>query len=98
MSETYRQYVRDLEQRVEQLRAISKKAREKGVDPSLELECKIARDIADLVEGLVGPEGVAESIRKLSSKLRREEIAFYIHRITEPLSHGTVEHELFFWN
>ena len=76
MSQTYRQYVENLESKLIQLYAISEKAREKGLDPALKTECRIARDLADLVEGLVGPKGVAESIRELSAKLPREELAF----------------------
>ena len=38
----------------------------------------MAQDIADLVEGLVGPKGVALSIREWSTKMPREEIAFKV--------------------
>jgi DNA polymerase II large subunit len=72
MSEGYSQYVASLEAELNRLYTLTEKAREKGLDPSLKPECKIAKDIADLVEGLVGPKGVAESIRELSSKLPRE--------------------------
>ncbi len=89
MSQPYLQYVGDLERRIEQLCAISKKAREKGLDPSFEFECKVANDIADLVEGLVGPKGVAESIRELSSKIGREETAF---KVTEEIIYGKFGH------
>ncbi|RLI39981.1 hypothetical protein DRO59_10295, partial [Candidatus Bathyarchaeota archaeon] len=71
MSETYRKYVENLERKLQQLYAISERAREKGIDPALKPECKLAKDLAGLVEGLVGPKGVAESIRELSSKLPR---------------------------
>jgi DNA polymerase II large subunit len=89
MSETYRRYVENLENDLAQLYAISNKAREKGLDPSLSTECKIARDLADLVEGLVGPKGVAESIRELSAKLPREELAF---KIAEQIVYGKFGH------
>ena len=49
-----------------------------GLDPSLKTECIIAQDIADLVEGLVGPKEVALSIRELSTRIQREEIAFKV--------------------
>ena len=64
MSEAYQQYVASLESTLEQLYSISREAREKGLDPALKPECEVAKDLADLVEGLVGPKGVAESIRK----------------------------------
>ena len=78
ISEEYRSYVETMEQQLRKLYALSETARSKGLDPSLKVECAIAQDIADLVEGLVGPPGVAESIRELGSRLQREEIAFKI--------------------
>jgi DNA polymerase II large subunit len=89
MSEAYRHYVETLENMLEQLYVISEKARQKGLDPSLKTECIIAKDLADLVEGLVGPKGVAESIRELSFKLPREELAF---KITEEIVYGKFGH------
>ena len=67
-----------MENELKRLYAISDSARSKGLDPALKTECIIAQDIADLVEGLVGPKGVALSIRDLSSKIQREEIAFKV--------------------
>ena len=67
-----------MENELKRLYAISDSARSKGLDPALKTECIIAQDIADLVEGLVGPKGVALSIRDLSSKMQREEIAFKV--------------------
>jgi DNA polymerase II large subunit len=89
MSETYQQYVVSLESKLGELYAISDEARKKGFDPSTKTECKIAKDLADLVEGLVGPNGVAESIRELNSKLPREELAF---KIAEQIVYGKFGH------
>ena len=89
MSELYRLYVLSLENELEKLRKIAKKAREKGLDPSSKVECDIAKDLAGLVEGLVGPPGVAESIRSLSEKLPREEMAF---KIAEEIVYGKFGH------
>jgi DNA polymerase II large subunit len=89
MSETYRQYLENLEDKLKQLYLLGQKAREKGFDPTLTPECKVAKDLADLVEGLVGPVGVAESIRELSAKLPREELAF---KIAEEIVHGKFGH------
>jgi DNA polymerase II large subunit len=66
-----------MEDELKRLYAISDSARSMGLDPALKTECIIAQDIADLVEGLVGPKGVAVSIRELSKTMPREEIAFY---------------------
>ena len=89
MSEGYRQYVETLESEFAQLYKMGEKARKKGVDPSFKPESKIAKDLADLVEGLVGPNGVAEGIRELSSQLPREELAF---KITEQIVYGKFGH------
>ncbi|MGD0449973.1 MAG: DNA polymerase II large subunit [Candidatus Bathyarchaeia archaeon] len=78
ISKGYQNYVETMEKTLKQLYAISDSARSKGLDPSLKTECIIAQDIADLVEGLVGPKNVALSIRDLSTKIPREEIAFRV--------------------
>jgi DNA polymerase II large subunit len=89
MSKSYEMYVEALEKQLEQLYSISTKAREKGLDPAFKPECTVARDMADLVEGLVGPKGVAERLRELSSKLSREELAF---KIAEEIAYGKFGH------
>ncbi len=78
ISKGYQNYVDAMENELKQLYAISDSARSKGLDPALKTECIIAQDIADLVEGLVGPKDVALSIRDLSTKMQREEIAFKV--------------------
>ena len=85
MSEDYQKYIETMESQLQQLYTISEAARSKGLDPALKTECIIAKDIADLVEGLVGPKEVAVSIRELSAKLQREEIAF---KIAEEIVYG----------
>ena len=78
ISKGYQNYVDAMENELKRLYAISDSARSEGFDPSLKTECIIAQDIADLVEGLVGPKEVALSIRDLSTKMQREEIAFKV--------------------
>jgi DNA polymerase II large subunit len=85
MSEGYQNYVETMETQLKQLYAISERARLIGLDPSLKTECIIAKDIADLVEGLVGPKEVGVSIRELNAKMQREEIAF---KIAEEIIYG----------
>src|SRR3989304_9777741 len=85
MSERYQGYIVQLEPTLQELYAVSESARLKGLDPSLKTECIIAKDIADLVEGLVGPKEVAVSIRELAARLQREEIAF---KIAEEIVYG----------
>jgi DNA polymerase II large subunit len=67
-----------MENELKHLYAISDSARSLGLDPAMKTECIIAQDIADLVEGLVGPKHVALSIRELSTRMQREEIAFKV--------------------
>ncbi len=78
ISKGYQNYIETMETELKRLYAISDCARSKGLDPALKTECIVAQDIADLVEGLVGPKGVALSIRELSSKMPREEVAFKV--------------------
>ncbi|VVB52428.1 DNA polymerase II large subunit [uncultured archaeon] len=45
--------------------AIAEKARKLGYDPALTVEALPAGDLADRVEGLVGPPGIAKTIREI---------------------------------
>jgi len=85
MSKEYKQYAAFLEKNLESIYAVARKAREKGLDPALVPEPEIAKDLAELVEVLVGPSGVAEGIRDLSEKMPREALAF---KIAEQIIHG----------
>ncbi|MFA5221436.1 MAG: DNA-directed DNA polymerase II large subunit [Methanoregula sp.] len=58
--------------------AIAHEARQKGIDPSMEVEIPIASDLADRVEALLGIKGVAARIRELESQMSREEVALRI--------------------
>jgi DNA polymerase II large subunit len=89
MSREYQQYASSLDDQLQNMYEIAIKAREKGLDPALKPETEIAKDLAELVEGLVGPPGVAESIRDLSGKLPREELAF---KIAEEIVYGKFGH------
>jgi DNA polymerase II large subunit len=89
MSKEHHQYISVLESQLERVYWVAKKAREKNLDPTSTPEPKIAEDMAGLVEGLVGPSGVGESIRELSKKLPREELAF---KIAEETIYGKFGH------
>ena len=88
-SKTNQQYTRKLESDLHTLYTLAGKARGKGLDPATTCETEIARDLAELVEGLVGPLGVAEVIRELSEKLPREELAF---KVAESIIYGKFGH------
>jgi DNA polymerase II large subunit len=85
MSKEYKQYASFLEKSLERVYTVAKAARVKGLDPAFVPEPQIAKDLAELVEGLVGPPGVAESIRDLAGKISREALAF---KITEKIING----------
>jgi len=89
MSKDHQHYLDALVSELQRLYQIANKAREKGFDPELEAEPKVAKDLAELVEGLVGPREVAKSIRELSKKLPREELAF---KVAEEIVYGKFGH------
>ncbi|TRO51617.1 DNA polymerase II large subunit [Candidatus Bathyarchaeota archaeon] len=93
MNEGYQRYIESMENQLKQLYLISERARLLGFDPSLKTECVVAKDIADLVEGLVGPKEVGVSIRELSAKMQREEIAFKIAEEIVDGKYGRMEPE-----
>ena len=73
-------YFEDLEEETLKLYEIAKNARLKGHDIELEPEIPLAKDLAERVEGLVGPKGVAARIKELEDDISREEVAFQIAR------------------
>ncbi len=73
-------YFEGLEEETLKLYEIAKKARLKGHDIELEPEIPLAKDLAERVEGLVGPKGVAARIKELEDDISREEVAFQIAR------------------
>jgi DNA polymerase II large subunit len=73
-------YFEGLEEETLKLYEIAKSARLKGHDIELEPEIPLAKDLAERVEGLVGPKGVAARIKALEDDISREEVAFQIAR------------------
>ncbi len=59
---------------------IARKAREKGLDVSNEVEMPLASDMADRIEELIGIKGIASEIRELAKTMSREEISIAISR------------------
>jgi len=89
VSEDYSEYLSYLRHELDALYDIASKARAKGSDPELTPESKMAEDLAGLVEGFIGPLGVAERIRELGGKMPREQVAF---KIAEEIVHGKFGH------
>jgi len=87
MVDDYVQYLRGA---LHQAYKIAEKARGKNLDPLDYPEPKIASDLAERVEELVGPKGVADRIRILSDQMKsREEVAF---KIVEEIIFGRFGH------
>ncbi|MHA2357144.1 MAG: DNA polymerase II large subunit [Candidatus Heimdallarchaeaceae archaeon] len=79
LSISMKEYFDGINQKIEEIYLIATEARKKGLDPSIDVEIPIAKDIADRVEGLIGPEGVGDKIRELEQKnYSREKVAFKI--------------------
>ncbi|MHA1686884.1 MAG: DNA polymerase II large subunit [Candidatus Heimdallarchaeaceae archaeon] len=87
-------YFNSINRQLNEIYTIAQTARKKGYDPTLTVEIPIAKDIADRVEGLIGPKGVGKQIRELENKqLSREAVAFKIaeYICKEKFFHGTKE-------
>jgi DNA polymerase II large subunit len=64
MEEHIRRYHGSLRQGIDGIYALAAKARAKGYDPVREVEALPAGDLAARVEGLVGPDGIADRIKE----------------------------------
>lgn len=71
-------YFEKLGKKTNELYKIANEARAKGFDPEIETEIPLAKNLAERVEGLVGPKGVAKRIKELELEMSREELAFQI--------------------
>lgn len=83
-------YFEILEEETQKAYELAKKARLKGNDIELEPEIPLAKDLAERVEGLVGPKDIAKRIKELEDEYSREEVAFQIAReiVTKPDEEG----------
>jgi len=73
---TYEEYRRMIEAEFERAYAVAVEARRRISSPTPEVEVYLARDLAERVELLVGPEGVAEKIRRYIREMPPERLAF----------------------
>jgi len=67
-------YFSRLQKDIDTCYSVADKARKKGLDPILEVEIPQALDIASRVEQLVGPEGIAQKIRKTTEEIGNREL------------------------
>ncbi|WP_423792561.1 DNA-directed DNA polymerase II large subunit [Methanocaldococcus indicus] len=84
-SERMKKYFENLIKEVERIYKIAEECRKMGLDPEDYVEIPLAKDMADRVEGLVGPKGVAERIRELVNEYGKEEAAL---KIAEEIVNG----------
>ena len=68
-------YFETLETRLETAVERAQKAKQKGYDPTPDVEIPIARDMADRVENILNIPGVADRVRELDETHTREEAA-----------------------
>jgi len=84
MSEEYKNYFSELQDKLNTLYEVAKQARSKGLDPKITPEPEITRDIAERIEKLIGPPGIGERMRELEEMDRRE-MAF---KVAEDIVYG----------
>lgn len=87
-------YFEKLEKETHYLYKIANEARSKGFDVETETEIPLAKDLAERVEGLVGPVGVAKRMKELEEKnpsWSREQIAF---KLAAEISSQKIEEDL----
>jgi len=80
-------YFERLESKLDEAFAVANAARERGGDPTKEVEIPVAKDMADRVENILGIDGVAERVRELEGEMSREEAAL---ELVEDFVEGTV--------
>ncbi|MFP3910300.1 MAG: DNA polymerase II large subunit, partial [Archaeoglobaceae archaeon] len=72
-------YHHQLNEELKRVYKIAQEARSKGLDPSLDVEIPVARNMAERVERLLGVEGMAQKIQQLENEgISREKICFEI--------------------
>lgn len=71
-------YFEILEEETNRAYDVAREARKKGQDIETEPEIPLAKNLAERVEGLVGPKGIAKHIKELEEGMSREEVAFHV--------------------
>lgn len=89
----FQEYYESIRSEVEKEYRIAAEARRRIASPTTKVEVMFARDLAERVELLVGPKGVAEKIRKLFWKLSPEKLAFKLAEDIISEHRGKIEDE-----
>jgi len=77
ISPEYEEYFKSLEDGLNELYEVARRAKQKGLDPSIEPEPQVTHDIAERIEKLIGPPGIGDRMRELEGMDRRA-IAFKV--------------------
>ena len=80
MDHHLQKYFSHLQNQLATCYGIAQTARKKGYDPVTRVEVALAKDLAERVEELVGPPGIAHRLRELSKNKGREDMAISIAR------------------
>ncbi|MEF8850943.1 MAG: DNA polymerase II large subunit [Haloarculaceae archaeon] len=75
MRDVDERYFERLESQLDEAFDVAERARERGGDPTDDVEIPVAKDMADRVENILGIDGVAERVRELEGEMSREEAA-----------------------
>lgn len=89
-----KRYFQDLEDEAERCYQLAEKARDKGYDPTTEVEIPRAEDLALRAQELTGVKNTAEKIRELSEKYDREEVSIRIAKEVASREEGSVSERL----
>jgi DNA polymerase large subunit len=87
MKEADERYFETLESRLDRALDVAGRARDRGRDPSEDVEIPVAKDMADRVENILGIDGVAARVRELEGEMSREEAAL---ELAKDFAEGTV--------
>jgi DNA polymerase II large subunit len=90
-SPSIRNYFLGIEKGTHECYKIALEARRKGKDPALTVEIPLTTDLASRVESLVGPPGIADTIRDLAKKFDRETLA--IETAKAIIEHGRFKND-----
>ena len=84
-------YFKALEDAAKECYLIAGQARDMGYDPDTRIEMPLTLDLAERVESLVGPPGIAGTIRELAKKNDRERLAIEI--ALQVVEHGNYKND-----
>ncbi|HVP93832.1 MAG TPA: DNA-directed DNA polymerase II large subunit [Methanoregulaceae archaeon] len=93
-------YLKSLQNGLEEAMRVARLAREQGIDPKTVPEIPVANDLADRVEALLDIKGIASRIRELEATMSREEVAlrigddFVLRKFGETSSEEVLDHSI----